>query len=413
MKMQTVQIVNDSREALQGVRGALIGLYASVGADPNSPQDISRRFAINRNLTWKLSRVITAHDPLAALNHLPGNAGIKLALRAFERGGATVSSIAEVEASLRRFNEMVEVHADGRDEFELTLESMGLFEREARIEGGRELAFRGNSMIWGVQARARYMVTVVAPQAGNLSKHDFVQGAGLVGFRRLRPEAEWRLFRQNIFDDQGKPMEQRLIREELAIKGPEVPPLIMPEFCSPNMPALEVRDGPEGRVFTLPGGPVGKQAEFDCTLGYIARGFPTYRTEGNEHASAAVPITVPVETLIFDVLLHKDIPLPDEPEVLVYGFPHGGMDSPAEQQVHNMLPCSDRVVELAGSPPAVALTVAPNYARLVSTIYARMGWNPSEFSGYRLEMKFPPMSSRVVVRWKLIDDPAPRDTSTE
>ncbi len=405
MKTQSVQIVNESREVLQGVRAALIELYASLGADPAEPQEVSRRFEINRNLTWKLSRVISAADPLAALNHLPGNAGIQLALRAFEKAGATRDRVGGVEAALRRLNDLIEFHTNGRDEFELTLESMGLFEREARVESGRELAFRGNSMIWGVQARARLLCSIVAPQKNDPSKHDFALIGALVGFRRLRPEARWRLFRYQIHDDQGKDLGAQMGPEELVDKEPGVPPLLMPQFCSSNMPALEVVDGPEGREFVLPGGPVGKRSAFDCYLGYVARGFPSYAKPGNEHASAASPITLPVETLILDVLLHKDIVIPKVPEVLLYGFPHGGMDNPAAQGIHNQLPCTERVVELAGQPPAVASSLASQYAKVVDSAYARLGWKPSDFRGYRLEYRFPPMSSRVVVRWDLMPDP--------
>lgn len=406
MKMQSVQIVNESREVLQGVRAALIELYASLGADPAEPQEVSRRFEINRNLTWKLSRVIAADDPLAALNHLPGNAGIQLALRAFEKAGASRANVGGVESAVRRLNELIEFHADGRDEFELTLESMGLFEREARVESGRELAFRGNSMIWGVQARARVLCNIIAPQKDDPSKQDFAQVAALVEFRRLRPEARWRLFRYQIHDDQGKDLTKEKRPEELADKPEGAPPLLMPQFCSPNMPALEVADGPEGREFVLPGGPVGKHSAFDCFLGYVARGFPAYATPGNEHASAASPITLPVETLILDVLLHKDIEIPRVPEVLVYGFPHGGMDNPAAQRIHNQLPCTERVSELAGSPPAVATALAPQYGRMVASVYSRLGWKPDDFRGYRLEYRFPPMSSRVVMRWDLAVGPA-------
>jgi hypothetical protein len=405
MNTETVHIANESREAMQGVRAALIELYGSVRADPAEPQEVARRFEINRNLTWKLSRVISADDPLSALNHLPGSAGIQLALRAFERAGAERSFVVGVESSLRRLNDLIEYHTDGRDEFELTLESMGLFEREARVESGRELAFRGNSMIWGVQARARMLCSIVAPQKDDASKHDFAQFGGLVGFRRLRPEASWLLFRYQIHDDQGKDLRKQMRPEELVDKGPQVPPLLMPQFCSPNMPALEVVDGPDGREFILPGGPVGKRSAFDCFLGYVARGFPSYAKPGNEHAGAASPITLPVETLILDVLLHKDIVIPRPPEVLVYGFPHGGMDNPAAQRESNRLPCPERVTELAGRPPAVATAIAPQYARIVEAAYARLGWNPSDFRGYRVEHRFPPMSSRVVMRWDLMPDP--------
>ena len=85
-------MVEETRQALQGVRGRLIELYDAVGADPTAPQEVARRYGINRSLTWKLSRVINASGPFASLNHLPGHQGFESAIGAFESAGASSSS---------------------------------------------------------------------------------------------------------------------------------------------------------------------------------------------------------------------------------------------------------------------------------------------------------------------------------
>ncbi len=404
LQTETTQIVAESREALQSVRQALIELYGAIGADQLAPQDVSRRFGINRNLTWKLSRVIAASDPFAALNHLPGAQGIGLLIDAFRENGAGEETIANVEAAMRRFNEVVDVHAGDRDRFELTLESMGLFERERRMEGGRELAFRGNSMIWGVRARTRLASFFLAPSDADDGTLVNVHIAGLMGFQRLRPGARWRLFRLQAHDDTGRPLDAMRRPEELEPKGPEDPPLVIREFCSARMPALDIVERPAGREYILPGGPVGNLGEFDCMFGNIVRGIPARRAlPDNEWIGGASTITLPVEHLIFDLIVHRDVRLDGGPEVLVHGFPHGGIDTPEDQSAAHALPCLDRPVELAGRPPAVATPLVPRYSQLLARVCTRMGWTPSHFTGVRLRIDFPPMSSRVVVRWRLPD----------
>jgi len=398
-----VQLVEETRHALQGVRRSLIELYAAMGADPGSPQDIARRYGVNRNLTWKLSKVINAPSPFASLNHLPGQQGLELAVGAFETAGAPRGAIDQVRLAVKRFVEVVESHAGSREHLELTLESMGVLERESAGDTGRELAFRGNSAVWGVQARARVTAAFIAPTAGNPESHSVALISGLVGFRRLRPNVQWRLFRSQAHDDKGVQLPGG--PEEFEAKKAGEQPLLLREFSSGNMPELTFTDTALGREFYLPSGEVGNRAVFDCFYGYIMRGLPAYRTPEDSVGSFAVPITLPVENLVFDIVYHRDIPIAETIEAALYGFPHGGPDDVTEQTVQNQLPLSERPSELAGPPPAVATPLVPALHRIAERVYSRMGWNPDDFRGVRLQVPNPPMSSRVVLRWKLAERP--------
>src|SRR5688572_14123794 len=95
-----IQLVEETRQALQSLRSALIELYDAVEADPNAPQDVARKFGLNRNLTWKLSRVMTAPEAFASLNHLPGQQGLQLAMNAFENAGAPTPTLKQVRTAL-------------------------------------------------------------------------------------------------------------------------------------------------------------------------------------------------------------------------------------------------------------------------------------------------------------------------
>ena len=397
----TNQLVEESRTALQSVRRSLIELYDSIGADPQTPQSVARSFKINRNLTWKLSRVMEAPDPFAALNHLPGQRSFELAMGAFQKAGAPAEVVGSVRTAMSSLLEVARVHAGDRAHLELTLESMGLFEREASAESGRELAFRGNSSVWGVQARTRTATVFLAPgkERGTL---DYVNVSGMVGIRRLRSTVEWRLCHVQSRSDSGEPLTQKYPREEIEPKKPDDLPLVVREFCSPNMPELLVLDDRGGRELCLPGGEVGNRAAFDFYFGYIYRGLPGRATPENKVGSTAATITMPVESLFFDLIIHKDVTIPSTPEVQLYGFPHGSPENISVLSDRNRLPINDKLVELAGSPPAVATPAAPRLNRLVDRVYARMGWNPDEFRGLRLHMKFPPMAGLVVIRWPLV-----------
>lgn len=405
METQTnaMQMVEETRGCLLEIRRAMIELYGAIVADPEQPQAVSRHLGINRNLSWKVSRMITAPDPFAMLNHLPGQQGFELLLRAFEQAGASKEHTEQVGAALRKLGEIITHHAGGKEHFELTLESMGLIRPAHQVESGRELAFRGNSMIWGVQARTRLSTTFLYPDAqGGLT---FVLIAGIEGFRRLRPTSRWRLYRLQLHDDKGAMMREPRRQEEILPKAEGDTPLILREFCSPNMPPIETQDGPEGREYLLPGGQVGNTGVFDCVFGYIARNLPAYRSENDAYGSTAVAITLPAERLIFDVITHKSLDLSRHFETAIYGYPHGGLDGPPSQTTSNQLPIPLEMVELPGSPPAIATPHVPWYPALASRVYERLGMDPSEFRASRVILDHPPMSSRVVVRWPLRERP--------
>lgn len=396
-------MIEDTREALQDIRRALIELYAAVDVDPTQPQEVARQLGLNRNLTWKLSRVMTAPDPFATLNHMPGQQGLDLALAAFTTAGATSTVIDPVNVAMKKLASIIDVHSGDRETLELTLESSGVFQREESAESGREIAFRGNSSIWGIRARTR-LATVMVTKSDD-DRLNFAQLGGYVDILAMRPNVKWRLFHYQLHDDKGGESKVKVKPEEIEPKSPEEVPLMLREFCTPGMPAIIRQTSNRGQEFLMQGGKIGKTGTFNCFFGYIVRGLPAYADEQNEYASGACAITLPAQTFIFDLIVHKDVIIPEDLDIKVYGFPHGGLDSPEMQTIENLLPIHLKMTELVGSPPTVATHHVPRYTQLVNRVYEQMNKPPAEFKGWRVVVPYPPMSSKVVVRWKLPQQP--------
>ncbi len=405
MLTENEQIVPAIRTSLQEVRRTLIELYAAAGVDPEKPQEVARRLGINRNLAWKLTKVIQSQGSVTALNYLPGAQGMALALKAFAGEVRDAGVITRVGDALESFEATAARHAGDRERLELTLESMGELERDSKAENGRELAFRGNSSVWGVQARLRFTSVFLGPSSLGAGKLDYVSVGGVFGFRRLNPGVRWRLALSNYHDDKGLPLAHLAGFEEFEPKQPGDTPLIIREFSSPNLPSIEVVKHADGNELVLPAGPVGIVPSFDCCHGYVWRGLPMYRDANNQYGSTATPISLPCESLLFDLIVHREIPLAGQPEALVFGFPHGGAEGPSAQTVSNRMNLRQELVELPSRPVTVATAMLPSYTKMASRVYEKMGWNPDDFVGLRLQIPFPPMSTRVVIRWPLPEAP--------
>lgn len=395
--MTVHQLETDCRQSLQDLRGALIELYASVGADPASPQQAARRFEINKNLTWKVSRIVAAEDALVAIQHIPGPAGIDILLNSFVGAGAPDQAVLAVRSALRAFDEVVVRHAGDRAELDLILDSMGL-SGELGLAASREAAFRGNSGIWGVQARVRTTLGVVTPSRTDPNIVDVSLAGGLVGIRRLRPNVRWRLFRFQAYTADGSPLARPGV--EPIDRGETADSHLFREFCSPNMPAIESARNAGFRDYFLPSGPVGNTGAFDCFFGEIYRGHPRYASPTDAHGEFSSSVSLPTETLVFDLLVHREIRVP-APEVLVYARPDGGPDSPRDRDLQTSLPIQERCVELAGRPPAMAIPTVARYGELAHVVATRLGATLADFRGHRLTLKHPPMNSTVVLRWPL------------
>lgn len=397
-------------DAVSALRSALIDLYAVLEMDPAEPQELSRRFGINKNLTWKVSKIIGATDGFSAVAHLPGASGWEIFLTALNRGAGTDEAIARVRAALERFDEFVAVHAGGRGDLELILDSMGAAGNgNAPLETSRQLAYQGNSGVWGVQAKVRTATGFVTLDGEDQSRVKIALVGGFVGFRRLRPRVPWPLFRFWTYRDDGAQIETRSEPIETRPR-PGDPPELLRSFCSETLPEIRTTQIGDVMEYSLTGGEVGNLGAFTCFFGAITHGCPRYRGEGHEHGEFAASINLPVETLLFDVYIDDRIAIAAPPEVLVYGRPQGGVDGPEGRREEYRLPLSERCVELPGGgatgrPPALATPLAPRLGELVSMVQGRMAAPETRWRGFRLVMKYPPMMSAAVLRWPLEQAP--------
>lgn len=406
MRVHTPQLEDACLQAIQGIRASLIELYSQAGLDPEAPQDVSRKYKLNKNLTWKLSKVIAADDGFSAIPHLPGSSGWDIFLNAMTRAGVSSTLLGSVREACGKFDDFVTLHAGDRANLELILDSMGVGRSSANpMEASRELAYQGNSGIWGVQARVRTATGFVSPGATD-DKLDISLTAGFVGFRQLRSGVSWPLFRFQTYSDNGQLRPRHGEPIEPSPREGD-PPNLIRSFCSANLPSIAMKErADETLEFCLNGGQIGNLGAFNCFFGDIARGYPRYATPEDSFGEFGSTIVLPVETMVFDVFIHRSIRLDSPPEVVTYG--HAGYHSidtltpPAEAR----LPLTERCTELPGNPPVVATTHIPNYTELVQTIAKRFDRTLAEFVGYRVVMKYPPMPSTMRVRWPL--ERAPR-----
>jgi hypothetical protein len=122
-KGRSTPFVEEAKVVLQEVRTSLATLVGSVGANPTQPQEIARRFGLDKTLTWKIARVICDDDTLAAAVHVPGKASIRNFVDVLEKKGATSAATQPVLAAMDRLEDLIATHSGDRGTFEVMLGS--------------------------------------------------------------------------------------------------------------------------------------------------------------------------------------------------------------------------------------------------------------------------------------------------
>jgi len=399
------QFVEDCDRATDDLKVALINLYESVQADPLAPQDVARRFKINKNLTWKISRVLKAEDRADAIRHVPGSEGLEILVKKLVNAGANQQSAKDLRNAVLSFERLVDVHVGDRATLELVLDSMAPKKGDP-LETSRKLAFRGNSGICGNQAKTRLTSVFMAPNPEDSNRLDAVSIAGYFGFRRIRTTASRSLFMFHTWNTiEGRAIDAQVRRAPLSSNaennGDANGINLMREFCSDNLPELVASDLGMTRRHRLAPGPIGNLGAFDLVLGDVIKSFaPRYADQNNQTGEHTTTVVVPIENLIFDLTVHKDLAFAFDPEVVIYDKEwEPGCEAGDIQDI--ILPFNESMKRLSGLPPVYTTPLIPNYSEFAQRAFEKMGWDPKDFRGIRMHMKYPALDSTIVLRFPL------------
>ncbi|MFT7464903.1 MAG: hypothetical protein ACI9EF_003263 [Pseudohongiellaceae bacterium] len=379
------------------LRGALTDLLASVSADPTTPQVMSRQLGLDKTLAWKVARLVTGADPVESLEHLPGASGLRILLKAATAAGAPAETVARVRLARAAFDRLVEVHSGDRatlDAMLAGLESAGQQQRK-RAEAARRQSFLGNSATWGVQARVRVGLHVMAPNDADPSRVDLLNVGALHDLRRLRTDIRWPLVIQKSF---GMGLQPGSSDDAMGRVGEEGAPLLT-EFCSTPLPTLQPVAVPNGTAWELCPGPVGLTASMTATFGFLSRAVaPVAAAKSGEYGEHFTMLNIPAEHLLVDLLVHRSLPFAMPPEALLVSHMQSDAPLAAADRRRYEIPLHESVAPIGS---VVSTPLLPRYPELVAMAVDRIGLQLSDFQGFRLVMRYPPIPAVAVLRHRL------------
>jgi len=289
---------------------------------------------------------------------------------------------------------------------ELALRSMsddhGGAERQDQV---RKMAFQGNCAIFGIAAKAQLGLTILSPNADDPAWIDIAQIGGLIGFRRLRPDARWVLFQQAAYNDDGTPMQNPA---QPIIRDPQRPDSwVMREFCSTPTPELNILETPTGRQYELTGGTVGNTGALTCIYGRHNRAFGSiYRDAHNRRGELVVNLVTPAEQVHTDVLVHEQFASKIDMQCELYSRLADMPVHDCPQRERGKLPFDLTPRTLGPGLAALATPTIRDYPALVRRVMDELDLDASAYRAYRLTMPYPPIPTMLLFAFDLPERPA-------
>ena len=405
--MPATTLEDEARRVLPIVRSSFASILDAIPGRPKRPIDLTRKLEISNTLAWRIAQLVSGTDPYAVVQHVPGDAAVETFLNAARAQGTPESTITTAREAIRELNRLIREHAGDRASFEMMLAGLNQAAPQADA-AARKAGFRVASQTWGIQAQTRLKAAIMYPGTQSGSVH-FATISGFHQLRRLRPQTSWILARSTLLNDDGvsgRRFQTSPIDPEGAL--PDGFPLLRP-FCSNPQPDVRRRRMPDNKVDdVLAPGPVGAHAATTVYSGEVLLDQPLrYRAPNNEFARFGTIVRTPVDVLVHDVLVHRDLygPLAPEVELLsdLWGWP---WETDGDANAIHELPCADRVEYLGRGLPSVQSNDVPCYHELMQYVCQKLGWDGDQLDVYRVRVPYPVISTAYAIRFPLPAAPA-------
>lgn len=368
------------------------GIAAAGGSDLNSLA-LSRKLGIDKSLSWRMVRFAQEGDAFAASKHLPGDAGLRIFVRAI-RSAAGQDCADALAAALEGLDRVVREHAGNRTAFRALLANCtegGL--ADDRATEFRKSAFQANSALWGIEANARLMLAFLTQ---GTSGTDVALVSGYLGVRRNRRDLSWPVARRRVLGHQGR------TREAIAMPlDPSVPmdaPPMLAEYSSITAESLRPVGTEHGFWYELPEGDIGSAGSVDCVFGERMPGAgPAPKSGVVQPAEVLLRLDMPVEHVLMEIFVDRDIPLAGEPTAALFGLLSGGTGENTADRERQRMPIAERPVQLGNEPKAWSTPVAPRHWEMVHDCMRWLDRRPASFVIHRLALRWPLIPTALVM----------------
>lgn len=387
-------------EAFSTLRASVLELFDATNIDATKTRELARELGVNRGLAWRLSRMVRSEDSANSAHDVPGYQSMAKFARICGERGADPALTQRVTDAAKRYEQTVAACTGGRKTLAMLLANRGEDSSQQDRERARRTLFEGACSVWGVQAQVRFVTVFLFPSRENPDLLDAAHITGYVGFRRLS-KRPWPLSYEAVHSATGQA--QPLRKLPLDASGSKEGELqLLRGFCDPQNPEIEVEIQGDYKCFNLAAGPVGNAGLTTCVFGSYLRLIYEKTPAQPDTAGFMVLLQTPVERVIFDYFVHRDIPTCGPPVTHLLDrltFPHQNRESDFDRQSMSI---TEEPRALSPGTNGALTPHIPWYPRLLEFVSQRTELPVEQFNGSRFEMVYPPISTTLSRRVPLV-----------
>lgn len=381
-------------------------LLGALRSGNQGPQSVAREVGVDKVLASRLLKAIRMKDPIAVVFHAPGPEPLRRFLRgARQKANAPAELLDPAGTAVDGLERLIREEAGDRSSLDAMI-SAWLPEARKDFELRRkQTLYKAMSHLKGMMAETT-LATVILRPSGDGDTLDIVWILGLFGFQRLRPSVRAKLATRRLADLP----EERLPRNLDGLPIRDVRDARVDEFCEVPVAALEAHRVGDAQQYFLGGEGFGPHSAADLVLVEVNRAeIPAWVPAGSgRKGNVFAEVATPSRTLLFDVLVHRDVYPGSDPQLVLYDTALDGVanvNDPTRDA--DRLDLMETVQPLARGAVIGRDTKVPRYAELLRHVLDRLGWDEGELRGYRCAIDYPLYGSQVVLAF----DPPTREAS--
>jgi len=377
------------------LREGLTAVIDGIPGSPRGPQAVAAALGLDKVLASRVMKAARARDPIAVVHAVPGPEPVRRLLEAAQKRGVDEGRIEEARGAVDALAEIIRREVGDRSALDALLSAwLPSARREFELRR-KQSVFKSMSQLKGVEAAVN-LATVFLHPGADAERIDVVWLMGHFGLHRLRPGASAR-FATVKLDDPSRS------RKPVALDGAEIDSIhdaLLPEFCSPREIPVAVSRAGQAMHYTLGGDALGPKRTIDFVTAEVNRDeLPrTVPAGSGRRGYVFATISIPVRTLLFDVVVHESIYCGRDPQLLLYDTAVDGVASVNDRSRDiSRLDLQEFVKSLGRGAGALRSERVPNYLEMVRRVFASLKWDDASFRTYRCEIDYPLYGEQVVM----------------
>ncbi|MDX9911248.1 MAG: hypothetical protein RBS39_05405 [Phycisphaerales bacterium] len=395
-------------EVSSSLRDAVLPIVEHLVGPSQRPAGLARRLNIDKSLTGRILRSIKSGDPFEVIHNAPAPTGLRIFIDAAAQAGVDQSLRDRAEASIRRFESLIEAFPAGRAALEAAISDHIPEVRSANERAAKQAAFKSMSYLLGYQAEASFHSCILTPSADGMAV-DSTHIAGLRGLCRLRGRSPINIFgiRRTGADAPTTSWMETLDGER---DSRDAAHYLMPDFCDKPVPDLSVIVDGVLTQTVLDATSLPVNTPTNLVNAWIGRrAMDRYRSDQRQFVRHVGLLRIPCRYRVQDYFVHEDV-LPGTPSIRprIHGLSGDSVDRPEREQDIDEIDLSVPTESLGMGldMPELRSPASPRYRAIMRSVFERSNLRPEQFRVYRASMVYPVPFVSLIAWFKLPERPA-------